>query len=220
MLLLAVSRAGEVDWTVLGNIGQAYGLASALVSSVALVAVARTLSLQTRLNKISHLQAFRSMQAEVARFSFDHPDECLGMVGATTPEEQAAAKANIFRTLHARYFLAGLELGEFSEWEVRHEFAAGLFSTEGGRNWWRWARPGWVDPEAGASPTRVRFGRLLDEAFNARHAGPEGEAGVDTSYEGLAARSLADGDLYSGRAWVPGAAPTDVPSPAPGAPAS
>jgi hypothetical protein len=203
LLLLLASRAGDFDWVLLGNVGQAYGLASALASSIALVAVARTLSFQTKQNKISHLQAFRAMQADVARFSFDYPDDCLGAVGATTAEEMSAARANIFRTFYARFFCDGLEMGEFTEWDVRHEFAAGILSTEGGRNWWRWARPGWVDSATGASEARLRFGRILDDAFLARSPDDASPEALDTNYERLAARTLSRGDIFSGKSWVP-----------------
>jgi hypothetical protein len=205
LILYLVSRVGGTDWVVLGNIGQAYGLASALVSSIALIAVARTLSFQAKQNNIAHIHAFRSMQADVARFSFDYPEECLGTVGATTPDEMAAAKANIFRTFQARYQLAGYEMNEFTEWDVRNEYAAGLFSTEGGRNWWRWARPSWVDAGTGAAPARVRFGRILDDVLMSLSAADGQSPEIDLTYDGLAARVLSEGDIFSGKAWIPAA---------------
>ncbi|XVV10825.1 DUF6082 family protein [Actinoplanes sp. CA-131856] len=203
LLLLFLSSAGNFDWVLLGNIGQAYGLASALVSSVALVAVARTLTAQMTQNKVGQSQAFREMQAQVARFSFDFPEDTLGMVGATTKEEFAAAKANIFRTFYARVFCDGLEMGEYTEWDIRNEFAPGLFSTEGGRNWWRWARPGWVDAHIGTSDARLRFGRILDDVFAKRFTDEEFGPSIDMDYEGLAERVLSKGDMYHKKAWMP-----------------
>jgi hypothetical protein len=61
-----------------------------------------------------------------------------------------------------------------------------------------------VDAETGASPVRIRFGRILDETFNAQSANGEFE-GLEMSYQGLAARVTSQGDIFSGKVWLPAA---------------
>jgi hypothetical protein len=74
------------------------------------------------------------MQVEIARFSFQHSSIVAPAFGKD-PEDQKYLR-DVWRTLHYQYVLACFELGEYTEWDLRNEFADGIFRSEEGREWW------------------------------------------------------------------------------------
>ncbi|WP_328472278.1 DUF6082 family protein [Actinoplanes sp. NBC_00393] len=62
------------DWSVLSDVGQAYGLASAVLSGAALLTIALSLVHQANQTRIAQKQASRTMQLELFRLAYQYPD--------------------------------------------------------------------------------------------------------------------------------------------------
>src|SRR5215813_15531954 len=72
-VLLKQLAGRRATWADVGNIGQAYGGAAALLAAVALIGVAVSVSLQLRAIKIQRISAIRSQHIEIVKLEFDHP---------------------------------------------------------------------------------------------------------------------------------------------------
>ncbi|MEU8613528.1 DUF6082 family protein [Actinoplanes sp. NPDC048791] len=145
----------------MSNVGQAYGFASAIISAAALFAVARSFSMQVKQSRAAEIQALRSMHVEVARLSFEYPDVVAPAWGRS-PDDREYLR-DVWRTLVLQYALAGYELGETPESNLRQEFARGLFSTAEGRAWWGDTRLASGQFSERSRKTRIAVSILEDE---------------------------------------------------------
>lgn len=161
LLLLTVGTLGPGDWSRLSDIGQAYGFTSALLSALALGAVALSMASQARQNRIAHLQAFRAMQADILAIVTSDPKTYLPCYGALTPEEQTATQQALFCAFRSRYWLAGMEVGEWDDHLLRNEFAPEIYGNDVSREWWGVASSYYRRQTA--SPTEKGLARVLDE---------------------------------------------------------
>ena len=134
LTFLGLAGVSDADLSRMGNIGQAYGFASALISAAALFAVARSFAMQAKQSRAAEIQALRHLHAELIRLTFDYPDICVPAFGQR-PGDQEYLR-NLWRGLHLQYIVAGVEVGDFDEHDVREELAAALLATEAGRAWW------------------------------------------------------------------------------------
>jgi hypothetical protein len=101
------------DWPLLGNVGQAYGAASAILAALALVGVVASLVLQAREAKVSREQALRALHTEahlevLARQFFQGASGRRFWAEAREPRAKAEAsrRARRFTAILDRSYLA------------------------------------------------------------------------------------------------------------------
>jgi hypothetical protein len=85
------------DWSLLSDVGQAYGAASAILAALALVGVVASLVLQAREAKASREQALRALHTDLLKMAIDEPEflecrvlsaspwTCSGSASTSTP---------------------------------------------------------------------------------------------------------------------------------------
>lgn len=151
----------EIDWQLVGNVGQAYGGVSAILAGLAFLAVAVSLLMQARQARVAQLQAAHAMQLELFRLAYEHPDLQEGWsrsVDLPYPEWRLRTYVNlVFAYLRMSY-----EMQTLSEPALRRALR-NRFQTSLGRAYWEGARNAW---RTGARGHRQRnFYQLSEEAF-------------------------------------------------------
>jgi hypothetical protein len=168
--------AGYVrDWDVLGNVGQAYGGASAILSGLALCGVVLSAMLQRRQTRIAQLYTARHHQLNLAKLVLENPDSLVidGVAAMMDPH----ARSMIVVNLWVANWMTAWQLGTLSESSLRM-YSARLFEAEFVRNWWRARGASY----AAGAPGR-RFVKILTEECerterSARDARPAPEGGA------------------------------------------
>ncbi|MEV6602038.1 DUF6082 family protein [Actinoplanes sp. NPDC051346] len=177
LAFLGLAQVGDADLSRMSNIGQAYGFASALISAAALFTVARTFATQARQSRAAEIQALRPMQVEIARLSFEYPHICAPAFGRDPSDHEYMR--DVWRTLQLQYIVAGVEVGEVTESDVRNEAAAGLLATAAGRAWWSQPRT-----KEGRRPAWTLVSRIFDEELQRIDSGAEQPAAPGVAEEG------------------------------------
>lgn len=118
----------------LGQIGEAYGGISALLSGLAVIGLLGALLLQIRQIKTSQAHSIRMMQIELMRMLIDDPSLRPPSAGAPIPT--GLRRRNIFTNLMFKYLEMGFEIGYFPDVVVKREVAA-QFQREDVRRFWR-----------------------------------------------------------------------------------
>jgi Family of unknown function (DUF6082) len=131
--LLSVIASGEGNWTTIGNVGQAYGGVSAVLSGLALIGVAGSLGLQRRQIAADRGYRDRERHFELIRIAMAEPD-LLGVVEpriAGDPEARRLAYVNLWISFWENSWINGglTELG------LRRMVAA-MFEDETTAQWW------------------------------------------------------------------------------------
>ncbi|WP_203990415.1 DUF6082 family protein [Sphaerisporangium rufum] len=156
----AIDDGGQ--WSRRSEIGQTYGAAAALLSVLALAAIAFSLVLQAREVKLAREQASRATHNELITMALNDPDyrECWGVF--STERDERSIRQQLYTNLVVSYWQTRFELGTFSETHLRHG-AATVFSARPGRVFWRDAR----EARIRTSQTRKarRFHSILDEEY-------------------------------------------------------
>jgi hypothetical protein len=171
LLLSVLRRFGSTDWTRLSEIGQTYGAVSAVLSALALGAVAVSVFIQARQAKAGQIQAVRGFHLDLIRMQLDDLPAylpCWGPLDLTSPMEQ---RRHIYINLVFSYASMGYDVGEISEPWLR-DMLNGMFRGESARRYWPMARGVWL---ASASTNRRgrRFVDVVDDEYRqAEAAGP------------------------------------------------
>ncbi|CAL9455108.1 hypothetical protein SUDANB95_02507 [Actinosynnema sp. ALI-1.44] len=153
--------SGAIDWTRVGNIGQAYGGVSAVLAGLALITVTVSLVLQHRQTRTAQIQAVRTMHMELFRMAYDHPElqRCWAK-SVDVPSE--LWRQRTYQNLVFMYLSTGFDVGLVSERNL-HRMAGNRFTTEFGREYWRTAAPAWrLDARKGK---RRAFVDTVDAAY-------------------------------------------------------
>ncbi|WP_406075336.1 DUF6082 family protein [Micromonospora sp. NBC_01638] len=182
-VLLWIGRRPGYDWPLLGNVGQTYGAASAILAALALIGVVSSLVLQSREAKAAREQAVRALHTDLLKMAIDDPAllECWG------PIEDAADVEWFRKHVYANLIVTHWQ----SMWEVdvlaaRHleVLADQFFKGQVGRRFWAEAR----GPRTTAETSRRarRFTAIVDRRYLlAAAAGPaENEPRVATRTSG------------------------------------
>jgi hypothetical protein len=151
----------RTNWSLLGDVGQAYGLASALLSGIALLSIGTALFYQARQTRATQLQAVRMMQLELFRLAYDHPDLQNGWsrsVDIPYPEWRQRTYVNlVFQYLRMSYLI-----GELPDRDL-HRTMTNRFKTQLGRDYWSTARSA---NASGATGRRDRkFFEIADQTY-------------------------------------------------------
>jgi hypothetical protein len=121
-------------WNLLSNVGQAYGFAAALLSGLALAAIGISLFFQSRQTRIAQLQAARTLQLELFKLAYEHPDLQEGWsprVDVPYLEWRKRSYMNlVFMYLRMNYIMGGTTDAEL------HRIMANRFKTRPGRDYW------------------------------------------------------------------------------------
>jgi hypothetical protein len=143
LALLAVSRWSGLDWVLLGNIGQAYGAASAVFSALAVAGVGAGLVYQAQQMRTSRIYHIRDVQRELL-FRIVEDPQLGGAIGFLDPDRdlaEARERAFILSWLHYQHLTYESEIG--SERRLRTEVLPGFFRSEAARRFWAFAREDW-----------------------------------------------------------------------------
>lgn len=161
-VLLWIGRRPGYDWPLLGNVGQTYGAASAILAALALIGVVSSLVLQSREAKAAREQAVRALHTDLLKMAIDDPAllECWG------PIEDAADVEWFRKHVYANLIVTHWQ----SMWEVdvlaaRHleVLADQFFKGQVGRRFWAEAR----GPRKTAETSRRarRFTAIVDRRY-------------------------------------------------------
>jgi hypothetical protein len=170
--LLGVLKGFEItDWTRLSEIGQTYGAVSAVLSALALGAVAVSVSVQARQAKASQIQVVRQFHLDLIRTQLDDLPTYLPCWGPLDLPGPVAQRRHIYTNLVFSYASMGYNVGEISEPWLR-DMLTGMLRGESARRYWLMARGAWI-----ASAITDRRGRRFvdivdDEYRRAEAAGP------------------------------------------------
>ena len=173
LLLRQLGTLRGVDWTRLSNIGQTYGAASAILSALALGAVAVSLLVQARQTKVQQIQAVLGYHLELMRMTLDDPPVYLPCWGWNLDMPEVTRKRQqIFTIMMMNHEVMGYMVGVTSELSLRGVFLADLFQGEVGRQYWKHARDVWT-LELRESRRGRRFVQIVENEYNrAVAAGP------------------------------------------------
>jgi|HubBroStandDraft_6_1064221.scaffolds.fasta_scaffold21465_3 hypothetical protein len=129
----------RTDWSRLSNIGQTYGAASAIVSSLALGGVVISLLYQARDSRNALEQATRTLQFELIRMELQDSSLMTAM-GAPwdlpIPSDSTFLREYLYVQMWVSFWGGNYAAGELSEATVRHFAAHELFRSQAGRSYW------------------------------------------------------------------------------------
>ena len=157
------------DWVVLGNVGQAYGGISALVSAIALVGVVGSLLIQARQHWLDKITLVRGRQAQLYTIVREDPELYWPILGGKFDNSESVRRRSFMIEL-LQYGAAGFETRIFSEESLRDEIFEGFFRYEENRQFWQSA---WSQAEFGSTRKFRRFVTIGNEELaRARAVGP------------------------------------------------
>jgi hypothetical protein len=169
--LLAALGGFGVNWNRLSEIGQTYGAVSAVLSALALGAVAMSVSIQARQARAGQIQAVRGFHLDLVRMQLDDLPTYLPCWGPLDLPGPQAQRRHIYTNLMFSYASMGYGVGEISDPWLRH-MVAGMFQGEFARRYWRTARGSGVF-SAGGNRRGRRFVAIVDDEYRrAIEAGP------------------------------------------------
>ena len=162
-LLKPWERLKGINWTQLGNIGQTYGGASAILGGVALIGISASLIIQVRQDRTERVRAVRERHMELLRIVLDNPRIYAPVVGPNRHRTADEIRQHLFTTMWMNYSLTGYEMGILPERTVREEIMRSSFEGKPARTWWSAAQPHWV--EGGITRKERQFTRMIDEEY-------------------------------------------------------
>jgi hypothetical protein len=163
LALAALDGDGE-NWERIGNIAQAYGAVSALLSGLAVVGVAVSLVLQAREAKASRVQNTRTMHMEFTKLAMENP-EYLGCWGGPDASRTVLLRRqHMYVNLVVSHWEMWFELGDLTErWLA--SMCDEIFAGEIGRSFWARTREARIST---ASTRRMKhFNQIIDARYEA-----------------------------------------------------
>ena len=169
ILLGMVYDKPGVDYAAVGNVGQAYGAASAMVAVTALIAVTASMIVQTKQIKVMRLQLLDQTTDALVQLAMANPAyrQCWG--SRVSPPH---VDENLFYycRLVVKLWTDSWEQGKIGE-PLAREYLRSFFDSEVPRMFWEragdWHRPG------PARDHRDQFRVMMNEEYlRALHGGP------------------------------------------------
>jgi hypothetical protein len=150
------------DWSKLSNIGQTYGVASAILAVLALAGVAVSLLLQQREAKAAREQALRGLHVDLLRMALDEDAflECWGNIGVS--EDRLWHRQHIYLNLVVSHWQLMWEIGAMNEAHLRLA-AAQIFGGPLGRRFWAEVRTPRPAVEIGRRASR--FHAIIEDEY-------------------------------------------------------
>jgi hypothetical protein len=162
-LLREIDRQTRVNWSRLSEIGQTYGAASAILSTVALGAVAVSLIFQARQARAQQVQAARQYHFELSRMTLEDPELYFPSWGASILPSTQERRRRAFTNLIFNYYWMSYDLRAIPEPELRRAMAE-IFSGPIGQSYWKGARDAWVT--LSENRRALRFVRIIDDVYS------------------------------------------------------
>ncbi len=161
--LKAIAVVKGLDWVKLGNVGQAYGAISAVISGVALAGVTLSLFLQARDFNLSRMQVMRNHHSDLMRFSIENPSfiSSWGFVPAPGSDLERVRRIGFTNTI-ASFWKDSYETRMLDDGETHFNFYQ-LFQGEAGREYWTNSRLAWA--ETARTRRSRRFIRIAEEEY-------------------------------------------------------
>jgi hypothetical protein len=158
------------NWVLLGNVGQAYGGISALVSAIALIGIVCSLLIQGRQHALDRITSIRGRQAQIYAIVREDPGLYWPVLGGDfRSNSYSSVRRQTFRVEVFQHFAAGYETGLISEDSIRNEVFPHLFYSEENRQFWE--RGDW--PRSGTTRKSIKFARIGNEELaRAKVTGP------------------------------------------------
>ncbi len=161
LVLILIDHRITANWSDVGNIGQAYGAISALLSGIAVGGVALSLLMQAHQTRIDQARGMRVSQLELMKVLLEDPSlRPVSPIANAYPGP--AWRKSIYLNLMFKYLEMGYEIGYFSETSIRTH-TTNYFQIEHAREWWGRARDDYR-PDAHSRRLR-RFLRIVDEQY-------------------------------------------------------
>lgn len=161
------------NWVVLGNVGQAYGGISALISAIALVGVVGSLLVQARQHSLDRTMLLRGRQGEIYAIVREDPELYTPIIGGLG-HDALAVKRSTFRFEWLQYAAAGYETGLVREISLRNEMCPLFFRYNENRQFWELTQRDWLD--SATTRKRRRFVRIVSEELARAKASGDGLA--------------------------------------------
>jgi Family of unknown function (DUF6082) len=167
---MALLAKGNKEWALLGNVGQAYGGVSALVSALALIGVTGALLVQARQHKLDRLTAVRRQSSHISSVVREDIQLYAPVVGGEL-EDERSMRCRMLRIEFLHYLAIGFNTGLLTEEALRGEAFAGFFRYEENRQFWEVANSYWLSGTCGRKPRK--FVKIANEELAlAKSTGP------------------------------------------------
>jgi hypothetical protein len=164
-LFFMVTNRTEADWATAGNIGQAYGFASAALSGLAFSAVAYSLLMQRRESQAARHEAQRPMHMDLLRMAIDDPDLLQAGAPELTSRGAEGARQHLYINLLVQYWRMNFVGTKVSHPESVSGAARSLFKGEAGRRYWQYVKSEAIGRWALDGPRDELFVELIDKAY-------------------------------------------------------
>jgi len=159
-----ITLAKGINWIRLGNIGQAYGGASAILAGVALVGISGSLLIQVRQARTERVRLVREQQFELLRLALDNLRVYAPVLGTRTGSTADEVRQFLFATMSMVNALLGYETGIFTKQDLTEEILPSMFATEPGRKWWEVAQKYWT-PRANMTRRERQFMQIANDEY-------------------------------------------------------
>ncbi|MEV0805338.1 DUF6082 family protein [Micromonospora sp. NPDC050200] len=191
--LLWIGQQPGYDWPLLGNVGQTYGAASAILAALALIGVVTSLTLQAREAKAAREQALRALHTDLMKMAIDDPRllECWGPIEESTDLDWF--RKHVYTNLIVSHWQLMWEVDVLTEPHLE-VLADQFFQGAAGRRFWAEARGPRMKAEI--SRRARRFTAVVDRSYrSAVAAGPA----ADTLRQPISAATPAAAGPTDGR---------------------
>lgn len=167
LALQALARK-KLNWSLLSNIGQSYGAASAVLSALAFFAVAVALILQVRQARESRGYSIREIHSSLLRIAMEN-HKYLDVWGAFPAPGELDRDVVVYANLVMNYLALLHETKTSDLREVKYHVAA-IFDGATGRAYWESCRDVWLKFSRGRSKALAKV--IDDEYQRAIASGP------------------------------------------------
>lgn len=145
LMLVAKILPQSDDWTLLSNVGQSFTGISAILSALALGAIAYTSNLQARQVRTGQVQAVRSAHIDLMQLAIS--DESLARTfgyAGSTKDDFDLWRVTAYRNLCFMYLQMAFRVDELSEQGLRRILSLELFTFPESVDYWNSTRVAFV----------------------------------------------------------------------------
>ncbi|MGI5160540.1 DUF6082 family protein [Microbispora sp. CA-102843] len=164
MFLDLISRVIAIDWGLVGQVGETYGGASAVLAALAFVAIAISLMLQASQLRSARVQVVRNIHRDLLRMAMENPSLYRPVIGAAGHATDDDVRQHFYAVLWMNYMRLAFEERVVLESPLRKEMLRGMFTSQSGRDWWEQARGDWYEGTRDSRAER-KFYEIVDSEY-------------------------------------------------------
>jgi hypothetical protein len=165
LLLRLLAERSSADWESLSHVGETYGAASALLSALALAAIAASLFYQARQAAGLQIQTVRMLHVELTKMALAEPELFLPCWRPIDAPTIAGKRQHLYQNLLITYVWMSYELNGLTETEIR-VLLSKIFEGEAARRYWRRVQADWMPTWASDRGRGRRFREIVTEEFD------------------------------------------------------